>query len=184
MGSLIVIVASALALAGYYQLVTRPAEVRLMAGGFEGSVSLQRTWRADRLAQVVESWRRDGPSRLRLARRCLYVDFGLILLYVVFLLLALRGCARTWPGGELFGLAWLKVEPEFFTGFYLVALAAGLADVAENLCQLGMIRRPVGSGLAAMSYAATCAKWICVLSCGALIALGLLEAILIQRLSG
>jgi hypothetical protein len=108
-------------------LAMSPAEERMMDAGGPGVVSFELAGSQDRADEILSEWGEDGQDA---ARESLWVDFGFLVAYGLFLTLALAA-VRDMAGER----GWRRLTAIGAVVVSFGALAAAF-DALENICLL------------------------------------------------
>lgn len=108
-------------------------EAPMRASGTRNVVALARTSSPDAATAIIEAW--DDESRSA-ARTTLWLDYVLIVAYVVFLSSWLY-----WTHREIVATGWLPGSPSILVWSLVGAVVmAGISDIIENLAVLHQVR--------------------------------------------
>jgi hypothetical protein len=108
-------------------LAMEPAENRMTDTGGPGMVPFELTGGQNRAAEILSEWGEEGQDA---ARESLWIDFGFLLAYGIFLTLSLRAVRDVATGR-----GWTRLS--VLGGFAIwLGVAAAAFDALENVCLL------------------------------------------------
>lgn len=154
-------------------LAMAPADGRMQDTGGPGIIPFELTGGQERADEILAEWGEDGQDA---ARQSLWIDFGYLLAYGVFLTLALaavRDMAR--------GRGWRRLATIGAVAVYFGALSAAF-DALENVCLL-LTLDGAGAALPVLATIFAACKFVLIVAAIAYLLAGLLARLRDRRLA-